>query len=178
MSDPFAPIAPQLKASELTSLTISENSTNQSIDVKDDHNNNLYKIQGVCMSLSERRELLDSNGKIIGQYRNKKSSYFNPAVYIGTPDNDKKCMLKFKDQTISCNTADIYMDDKVIGEASGSWQNKYYEIKIENSLAASVQRLRIKGSTDDHYGINVLKGVDVPFIVLITLALDEIFHDE
>ena len=170
----------QLKTyEELTSMFISENAlSNDSIDVKDEHYDVIFKIQQASISLSERRQLLDSTGKIIGQYRKQKLSFMLPAVYIGTPQNENKCMLKLKDGETSCNSADIYMDGKVIGDAFGSWQNKSYEIKIKGTLAASVQRTRIPGSTDDHYGIEILKGVDVAFIVLLTLALDEIYHDE
>ena len=81
----------------MASLFISENSAKQnSINTKDEHCDITSKTQGVCIPLSKHCKLLGFNRKTIGQYRNKKSSYFYLAVYVGMPDYDKKCMLKLK----------------------------------------------------------------------------------
>ena len=183
--DPFAPIAPHLKTSQQNSLHLSEKSASLSGDsanVKDENGNIVFSIKAKHMTLSERRELLDSSGKTIAQLRRKKSPGMHLALYIGTPDDDKHCMVKAKDalNITNCN-ADIYLGDDVIGEAKGNWKAKVYEIKIKDRLVANVTRKKTASSIfmdADSYCIDVCEGVDTAFVTLVALALDELYHDK
>lgn len=184
-TDPFAPIAPHLKTSYKISLYLAEKSmslTGDSASVKDENGNTVFKIDAKHMSLSQRRDLVDANGKTVGQLRRKKSPGLHKALYIGTPDDDKHCMVKLKGTfNITTCDADIYLGDKVIGEVSGNWRAKEYSIKVNDTLIANATRKRTAASTfmgADSYCIDIEEGVDTAFVTLVTLALDEMYHDK
>ena len=77
--------------------------------------------------------------------------------------------------------ADIYLGDTVIGEASGNWRAKSFKIDMHGRPVATISRKtgvmgRILDA--DSYIIEISPGVDLAFISMIVIALDEIYHDE
>merc|ERR1712194_61849 len=133
------------------------------------------------MSFSQRRDLVDANGNIVGHLRRKKSPSLHRALYIGTPDDEKHCMVKLKGTfDIKHCDADIYLGDKVIGEVSGNWRAKEFSIKVNDTVIAEVKRKITTAAIfmgADGYCIEIEKGVDTAFVTLITLALDEMYND-
>lgn len=77
--------------------------------------------------------------------------------------------------------ADIYLGDTVIGEASGNWRAKSFTIDLHGRQAASISRKTgIMGRIldADSYTIDIAAGMDMAFISMIVIALDEIYHDD
>lgn len=81
---------------------------------------------------------------------------------------------------ITKTDADIYMDDKVIGEVSGNWRAKSFKVSIEGKEVATIERKT--GVTGhlldaDSYTVEIAAGVDTAFICMIVISLDELYHD-
>ena len=184
-TEPFTPIAPNLKANGPTSLYFSEkvmSLTGDSGKVKDENGKTVFKIKAKHWTLSDRRLLLDSDGNTIGQARCAKTPGIHEKYYLGTKDDEKRCAVKLKGMLnpLKCD-ADIYMGKKIIGEVHGDWRAKKYKIIVFDKTVATVKRKRTFNSTfndADTYGIEVSDGVDTAFITLVIVALDELYHDD
>ena len=77
--------------------------------------------------------------------------------------------------------ADIYHGDTVIGEASGNWRAKTFTISLGGRQVAKVGRKTgIMGRIldADSYTIEIESDVDVAFMSMVVIALDEIYHDD
>ena len=149
--------------------------------IKDQNGKKVYEIDAKTFTMSERRHLLDKDGNIVGQLRKKKSPGLHEAYYIGTEDDDTKCKVKLSGtfNPLSSN-AKIYVGDEEVGKCSGNWRAKKFSIELNGKEVATVGRKRTLPSmfTDaDRYCINVEPGVDLVFISLIALALDELYHE-
>lgn len=149
--------------------------------IKDEKGNKRYKIDAKTITMSERRLLLDKDGNVVGQLRKKKTPGFHETYYIGTEDDEKKCKVALSGTFNPFSSdAKIYLGDDVIGKCSGNWRAKKFAIEIQDNEVATVGRKRTMSSmlTDaDTYCINVDPGVDLAFICLIALALDELYHE-
>lgn len=184
ITKPFTPIAAHLNAKVPTTLYFSEKMlslTGDSGKVKDENGNTVFKIKAKYCTLSDRRYLLDSEGNTIGQARRKKTPAIHEKYYLGPADDEKRCSVKLKGMLnpLKCD-ADIYMGKKVVGQVSGNWRAKKYNIQVFNKVVATVDRKRTLNSTfmdADTYCMKVNEGVDTAFITLVTVALDELYHD-
>jgi len=149
--------------------------------VKDAEGNTVYSIDAHLMTMSERRTLKDASGADVGQCRRKKTPGLHPTYYIGTMDDDKKCAVKVKGlMNITKCDADIYLGDTVVGEASGNWRAKSYQINLQGQQVAEVKRKT--GAMGhlldaDSYVMEIAPGVDTAFVVMVVIALDELYHD-
>ena len=183
--DALAPIAPQYRAAGPTKLFIKEKKMSLSGDsarIKDEHGNTIFTIDAHLMTISDRRTLADSQGNVIGQLRRKKTPGIHETYYIGTPTDDKKCAVKLKGilNPIKCD-AHIMVGGTNVGEVSGNWRAKKFSIYVKGYLVAQVHRKTSLGAIlmdADTYCIQVEPGVDLAFISLVTIALDELYHDE
>merc|ERR1712157_40425 len=181
---PFTPVATHLQANVPTSLYFKENSfglTGDSGTVKDENGNIVFKIKAKHLTLSNRRTLLDSDGNAIGQFRSKRTPTIHKQYYLGPTDDVKRCSVKLKGMLnpLNCD-ADIYMGEQIVGKALGNWRAKRYSINIFDKPVASIYRKRTVASTildADSYCIDIIEGVDTAFITLVTVALDELYHD-
>lgn len=183
-SDTLAPIAPQHVSTERTNLYLKEKKFSWSGDsavIKDQNGNKMYEIDAKTLTMSERRHLLDKDGNVIGQLRKKKSPGLHDSYYIGTADDDKKCKLKLSGTFDPFSSdAKIYVGDDQVGKCSGNWRAKKFSIEINGNEVATVGRKRTLTTTftdADRYCIDVEPGVDLAFICLIVLALDELYHE-
>jgi uncharacterized protein YxjI len=158
--------------------------------VKDSKGNTMFKIRSALLTISERRSLLDSNGNVIATLRRQKMSLI-PAVYIGTPENEKKVVVKTTGilNPLNCN-ASITINGQKVGKVEGNWRAKKFTIKIDGDVIATIGRRRTLASTfagADSYQIHVeppptsssknKRKVDLAFVSLICIALDELYHD-
>merc|ERR1712194_18185 len=124
-------------------------------------------------------------GNVVGQLRLKKTPGFHATWYIGTESNEKAAALKKKGLTnITKCDAEIIVDGKQVGEASGNWRAKKFEITIGGNKVADIGRSSSL-SVDamlfdaDSYCIEVLvPGVDLAFMSLVAAGLDELYHDD
>jgi len=183
-SEALAPIAQSHVSTERTNLFLKEKKISWSGDsaiIKDQNGNKRYTINAKTISISERRELLDKDGNIVGQLRKKKSPGLHESYYIGTEEDDKKCKVKLSGAFNPLSSdAKIYLGDDEIGKCSGNWRAKKFAIEINGNEVATVGRKRTLTSmfTDaDTYCIDVEPGVDLAFICLIAIALDELYHE-
>jgi uncharacterized protein YxjI len=183
----LAPIAPQYGVTQPTDLYLKEqvlSFTGDGASVKDSKGNTMFKIEAELITFSGRRSLLDSEGNVIAQLRKQKMALI-PCIYIGTPDNEKKVTLKSTGilNPLKCN-ASISIDGKKVGEIKGNWRAKKFSIVIDGVEVAKIGRKRTVASTfmgADSYNISVTpkgKPVDLAFISLVCIALDEMYHDK
>lgn len=184
----LAPIAPQHATSRPTDLSLKEKAFSftggDNASVKDSNGKTMFRIQSELLTISQRRSLLDSEGNVIAQLRRQKMGLI-PTVYIGTCENEKKVTVKTTGilNPLNCN-ASITIDGKKVGKAEGNWRAKKFTINIDGVVVATIGRKRTIASTfagADSYNISVnpKKGqpVDLAFISLICIALDELYHD-
>jgi uncharacterized protein YxjI len=133
------------------------------------------------MTMSERRHLLDKNGEVIGQLRKKKSPGLHDAYYIGPQGDEKKCRVKLTGTLNPMKSdAKIYLGDKEIDKCSGNWSAKKFAIELNGKEVSTVGRKRTFTSTftdADRYVIDIDPGADQALIVLITLAVDELYYE-
>lgn len=183
-NNPLAPIAPHLMTSEPTKFILKEKVASLSGDsakVMDESGSVIFTIDAKLMSISERRRLLNSDGKEIAQLRRKRSPGLHSMVYFGTQENEKLCAVKSKGTLdITKSDADIYLGKEIIGEISGNWKAKRYTVKIQGNEVASFERYTTTQSIflgTDTYQLDLKAGVDAVFMVLIAISLDEIYHD-
>jgi len=182
----LTPIAPNLAASGPTTLVFKEKKgltlTGDSGKVLDKDGNVVFEVDAHAMTMSERRTLKDASGAKIGQVRKKKTPGLHAACYIGTMDDEKKCMVKVKGMLnpIKCD-ADIYIGDEVVGEATGNWRAKTFTVTMGGNQVATVTRKTgITGHLfdADSYFIEVADGLDTAFASMVVIALDELYHDD
>lgn len=186
-TSPFAPIAPQYATTHPTELFLKEKTmsfTGDDAKIKDAAGNTVFKIHAELLTLSQRRSIFDAHGNKIGQLRHKKMD-IKPTVYIGTPDNEKKVALKTSGifNPMKCD-AKISIDGVAVGKVKGNWRAKKFSITINGVEIATIGRKRTVASTfmdADSYKISVRpqgQPVDLAFISLITIALDELYHEK
>lgn len=133
----LTPIAPETVCSSPTTLILKEKAawkslTDDSGKITDPDGNLVFNIDASYLTMSGRRALKDASGKEVGQVRHKKTPGLHPAMYVGTMDDEKKCMVKTKGllNPTKCD-ADIYIGDKVVGEASGNWRAKQFSFTLD-----------------------------------------------
>jgi len=184
----LAPIAPQYGTTQSTDLYLKEKAFaltgGDNASVKDSKGNTMFSIKADLISMSQKRSLLDSDGNVIAQLRRQIMGLI-PTVYIGTPENEKKVTLKSTGilNPLQCN-ASISIDGKKVGKVQGNWRAKKFSIQIDGVEIAKIGRKRTVASTfmgADSYNITVTpkgKPVDLAFVSLICIALDEMYHDK
>jgi len=156
--------------------------TGDSGTIKDIDGNVVFHVKAKKLTLSQRRHLVDAHGNTLGQLRLKKTPSLHNACYIGSLDDEKKFKVKVKGlmNIMKCD-ADIYIGNDVIGKAYGNWRAKSFTIELEGNMAASITRKTNFSSLfldADSYVIAVKEGVDIAFISLVVIALDELYHDD
>ena len=180
----LTPIAPQYAANGPTTLILKEKKFSLSGDsatIKDSDGNTLFKINASLPSLSERRFLSDASGNELGQVRKKRFSPIHSSCYLGPMNDEKKIMISAKGVLNPLNSnAIISMNGQDVGEVAGNWRAKQYTITIGGMEAAKISRKTNAASLfldADSYCLEVQHGVDMVFMSMVTIALDEIFHD-
>jgi uncharacterized protein YxjI len=179
-------IWPQHVTSSAKTLVLKERSMSYSGDdaqIKDDNGNIVFYVQAELMTMSQRRYLVDTRGQKIGSLRHKKTPGLHPTVYIGTTSDEKKCSVKMSGMLdpFNCNASILLGPNNKIGKISGNWRAKKFSITLNGNLAAKVLRKRTMSSMfmgADTYCIDVEPGVDVAFVSLIAVALDELYNDD
>lgn len=73
-----------------------------------------------------------------------------------------------------CN-ADIYLGDAWIGETEGCWFTKSFQIYMEGIEVARVLRTQ-EHAAEGGFSIEMTEGVDASLILMILLALGEIYR--
>jgi len=190
MMSHYCPIAPQCTSAVPTAIVLKENKgvigSDDSAKVKDSDGNMLFSVDAHFLTLSNRRTLKDASGNELGQLRKRRRPGFHQMYYLGPMSNEKKCAVKSKGtlDPFHCD-ADIYVDDEVVGEVRGNWRAKEYKITIDQNEVAHVARQSSLGSLSafvfdaDTYCIDVMQpGVDLAFVALVAIALDELYHDD
>jgi len=143
----LTPIAPETASPSPTTLILKEKAawkslSNDSGKIKDTDGNLVFDIDAALMTMSERRTLKDAAGKEVGQVRRKKTPGLHPAMYVGTMEEEKKCMVKTKGMLnpMKCD-ADIYVGDAVVGQASGNWRAKSYSFTLDGKEVSVTREL-------------------------------------
>lgn len=173
---PNSYICPQFKATSQTRLLTERSdalSAKSPNNVRDIDGNCLFTIMPNSVTLRNRRILIDKHkniGDTIGQFHSKRVS--NKSYFVGTIHEASRFKLSLKKTShVSSFQADIIFGGELIGKVSGDWENMIYIIVINDIIVASISP---KGDNNRYYTV-VEQGNDVAFIVLIVLALDQIF---
>lgn len=183
----FAPIAPQHATSQPTELFLKEKTmswTGDDAKIKDANNNVIFKIKAELLTFSQSRTLTDAHGNALGVLRHKMLD-FAPTIYIGPPANEKKVSIKTSGMfnPFNCN-ASISVDGVKVGKAQGNWRAKKFSITIDGVEVATIGRKTTMAAVfmdADSYKISITpqgQPVDLAFISLICIALDELYHDK
>jgi len=182
-NSPF--IAPDFTAITQTRLLTKRNDAKSAVDptfVRDEDGNIVFTSKPHTPTLTNRHILSDKNGEIekdIGQYRVKRSSLLRDTYYVGTMKEERRFKLSLKVKNPSDFQADILFKDKNIGKVKGDWVNLLYSVAINGNAIASILPVfsNNEGSSiGNGYYTVIEEGVDVVFVVLVTLALEQIFH--
>ena len=183
----FAPIAPQYATTQEIELSLKEKTlsfTGDDAKIKDSNGNVMFKVKADLISFAQSRTMYDAQGRTIAQLRQKVMG-FGTTFYIGTLENEKKVSMKRKDKFNPMNSnATISIDGNKVGEIKGNWRAKNFVITIDGVQVATVGRPRTLASTfmdADSYVIRITPGgqpVDMAFISLVVIALDELYNDK
>jgi len=184
----LAPIAPQHATSKPTKLSLKERTSAISGDdarIKDSKDNTVFQMRSEMLSISQRRTMLDAHGNVIAQLRHKKMGIV-PTIYIGTPLNENKVVLKSSGLLkASSYNASISIDGEKVGKVEGDYRAEKFSIQIDGEEIATLRRKRNAASTmlagSDSYNINVTppqggRPVDLAFVSLVAVAIDELYH--
>jgi uncharacterized protein YxjI len=130
--------------------------------------------------MSQRRYIYDSRGQRVGQLR---KSRLLPSVYIGSASDEKRCSVAMSGflNPMKCNANILLGGSRKIGKVSGNWRAKKFNVTIDGAVVATVTRKKTMQSMfagADSYCVDVQAGVDLVFISLVAVALDELYHDE
>ena len=179
----LAPISPSNVAHRPTTLILKESAMSYTGDdskIKDANGNTLFIIKAEMMTMSQRRYIYDNRGQRLGQLRR---SRLLPSVHIGTLSNEKQCSVVMSGfmNPMNCNAKIMLNERQTIGKISGNWRAKKFMIMIDGSVVAQVARKKTMQSMfmgADTYCIDVQPGVDLVFVSLLAIALDELYHDK
>jgi uncharacterized protein YxjI len=179
----LAPICPSSVATHPTTLILKESAmsyTGDDAKIKYANGNTLFTIKAEIVSFSQRRYIYDNRGQRLGQLRR---SRLLPSVHIGTLSNEKQCSVVMSGfmNPMNCNANIMLNERQKIGKISGNWRAKKFSIVIDNSTVAQVSRKKSMQSMfmgADSYCIDVQPGVDLVFVSLLAVALDELYHDK
>lgn len=81
----------------------------------------------------------------------------------------------------NCDASILLGASNKIGKIKGNWRAKKFSITIDGSVVAKVSKKRTMSSMfmgADTYCIDVQPGVDVAFVSLLVVALDELYNDD
>lgn len=184
----LVPLAPQYAVAEPTELNLKEKTmslTGDDAKIKDSQGNVLFKVKADLISISGSRTMYDAQGNTIAMLR-KKVALIGTTFYLGTAADEKKVCMKRKNKYNPLNAnAIIKMGDREIGEIKGDWRAKKFSITIDGKEVATVGRPRTMMSTfmdADSYVINIKppqgQPVDMAFISLVVIVLDELYHEK
>lgn len=181
----FALISSQHITSTAKTLVLKERSMSYSGDdaqIKDTAGNIVFYVQAELMTMSQRRFMVDTRGQKIGQLRHKKTPGLHPTVYVGTVSDEKKCSVKMSGMLdpFNCDAKILLGDSNEIGKINGNWRAKKFSITIDGSVVAKVSKKRTMSSIfmgADTYCIDIQPGVDMAFVSLLVIALDELYND-
>ena len=189
MTNPLAPISSGYLTTEPTAIILKEKKgiigSDDAATINDKDGNLLFEISKNLVSMSQSRKLKDASGNVVGVMRERKTPGLHATWYIGTEANEKAVFLKKKGlmNPMKCD-AGIIIDGTEVGEATGNWRAKTFEITIGGNKVATIGRessLSINAMLfdADSYCIDVLvPGVDLAFVSLICAGLDELYHDD
>merc|ERR1712232_437228 len=93
------------------------------------------------LSFSQRRTMLDQHGNIIAHLRHKKMNLV-PTIYIGTPANEKKVVLKSSGLLNDDCNASITIDGEKVGKVEGDSRAEKFSIRIDGEEIATIRRKR------------------------------------
>eukprot|EP00172_Hildenbrandia_rubra_P003195 Plantae.Rhodophyta-Hildenbrandia_rubra.ctg4813.p3 GENE.Plantae.Rhodophyta-Hildenbrandia_rubra.ctg4813~~Plantae.Rhodophyta-Hildenbrandia_rubra.ctg4813.p3 ORF type:complete len:191 (+),score=44.47 Plantae.Rhodophyta-Hildenbrandia_rubra.ctg4813:52-624(+) len=161
-----------------------------SFSIKDEHKNPVFKVKGKAISLSEKKTLLDTSGNPLYKMKEKIfSMHTRQLIYDAATD---KVVVTLKRKSIipgkGVSTVEIWKgeDDKADPwlESKGDILRHNFVIteKASGREVVAVKRdlFNIKSLlTDrDKYGAKVAANEDAALIVMLVVAIDEIFREE
>ena len=200
MALPISYMDPKYNATKKTSLTMKRNDRelqNAPYKVIDEYNNLLFTTCPKFFTFSNRQILVDKchstrGNNDIAQFRIKRTSFLQETYYMGTKDELKRFKLNLKEFSVASRFyAMIYFrNDKTIsGKILGNWEKMRYDITLRShkGIAASIfPASPIKVNSFQHkksipnasYCIVIEEGVDIAFIVLVVITLEQMFFGQ
>lgn len=189
---------------EQTVLKLKENFwsfTGDDATIKDLQDTSVFKIKGSAMSLSGRRTMTDcKEGVEICGYQKKLLSMHATAYVTVEIGGHTMVVATIKRQSLMqlVSSADIYIHEPMQSYESASTDglvptchvegdiiSKKYDFMMGNlrrepsdlvKIAQVVRQYNFSGDRNTYY-VQIGTKVDIPFIVICTIAIDEIFSD-
>merc|ERR1712183_380472 len=154
-----------------------------------------FKINAETFSMSNKRSLLDTEGKPIAGYRKKLLSMHATAYITGEVDGKTVVYATIKKESMMSFTAsaDIYLHnppmdiDNVTSDGlvptitvEGDFMAKKYDFMMGTRgtrpvKVAQVVRKWMEWNDRNPYFVNVCKNMDVAFVCMCAMAIDELF---
>lgn len=147
----------------------------------DTQGNVMFRLHEKRLTLSARIAISDSRGANIGHVRRKLRSFCPFAgrnqteIIFGSKESGKFGTVKVDGMDFSATDckAGIYLEDTWIGEVAGSWFMKDFTIYINKVPVAEI--LRTAETAEGGFSIITAAGVDTSFVLMIVMALGEIY---
>jgi len=193
-NSPRTLIAP--KTAARTTLILKEKimANGDSGRVVDANGNLVFEIVARRIAFAALRVVKDAHGAEIGQVRRKRTPSIHKTTYLGTMDEPKKILVKssgtvnatkatMRDEEFS---ADIVMGDgggiigdRLIGVARGNWESRSFVIALHKNRVAQVSRVMPGHVLEEgSYCVQIGAHVDSAFVMMVILALDEMYDDK
>jgi len=181
-------IAPQFVAPGSTTLVLREKmfTGGDSAKVVDAAGKLVFEIEIKHATMSTRRMLKDAQGVVIGTVRRQRTPNVHNTTYLGTMDDEKKCVIKCKGTTNATRTlsatelgVNLLLGQNAIGHVVGNWKDKSFHISIFGNRIARISK-EAAGLTLDanSYCVEIAPKVDSAFVTMIIVALDEIYPED
>mmetsp|Transcript_8118 Transcript_8118/g.17594 ORF Transcript_8118/g.17594 Transcript_8118/m.17594 type:complete len:227 (+) Transcript_8118:96-776(+) len=185
-------ISPRFVAAEPTTLVFKEKRTGDSKNVRDASGDVAFEVDPRHLTLSKRRILKDEKGVPVGQMRQPRTQISDTKWYFGIPGNpgvDKRGNIQHKgpgapdpdhvhaEIFLSPQFALGGMEDHLIGKVEGNWRSRECRISVFRESARVVRGAGVPEAADS-YLVEVAAGMDVAFVTMIVLALNEIYSGD
>ncbi|KAL6068404.1 hypothetical protein QOT17_008214 [Balamuthia mandrillaris] len=154
-----------------------------SFKILDTNQREVLQIKGKVFSFRQQKVLCDSNGHELGLIL-KKLLTFKPQEDIYTPDRSKK-IASVSRKSLFQLKSNAVVQVLTTGEQiniSGSFLARNFTFQLGDQTIAHVHRSLFNSRNllagKDSYLLTVAPNVDLAFMVLVTVCLDEIFNDK
>ena len=140
--------------------------------IEDEQGERVYKVDGKALRIRETFVLEDRDGNERAKIREKKLSVRDT---MRVERNGETLATIHKALVGIRDRFDIDVERGGEMKARGNIVDHEYEIKREGDVVASISKkwFRVR----DSYGIDIASGEDVPLILALAVALDEMAHD-
>eukprot|EP01089_Gocevia_fonbrunei_P005851 TRINITY_DN1634_c0_g1_i1.p1 TRINITY_DN1634_c0_g1~~TRINITY_DN1634_c0_g1_i1.p1 ORF type:complete len:195 (+),score=24.99 TRINITY_DN1634_c0_g1_i1:191-775(+) len=183
-SKPFSPLSDKQTNDHAVTVVLKEkifSLTGDSFNVQDTNGNDVFQLKGKLVSLHQRKVLKDMEGNSLGVVRKRMVSvHKRQNIYDA---DGKKIAFAEKKHFLQLHANAVIMMKSTEEEitVSGSFAAFDFKFYLGDTVIAYVHRSFLNARNilahKDTYHLTVAPNVDLAFMILATICLDEIFCD-